>query len=97
MSAQATSRAATAAKIIKALSRPGTSQARSGSAWEGKDGNTSKMQDPEAGIRPKSSKSEINDPYLEEELASAEKDKTNQEDGPQGCWKSLTAYVSSIW
>lgn len=99
MSAQEASRAATAAKIMKALSRPGTTQSRSASAWksgEEKGGNSS--DDPEKGLRPKSSKEEILDPFLEEELASAEKDtRYNEDDGPQGCWSSLSKYVGSIW
>ena len=99
MSAQESSRAATAAKIMKALSRPGTTQSRSGSAWKGDEKGSNSLDDPEKGLRPKSSKSgEILDPYLEEELASAEQDgRDNEDGGPQGCWSSLSKYVSSIW
>ena len=89
-------RAETAAKIIKALSRPGTTQSRSASAWKN-NGNENKSVDPEKGIRPKTA-SEFNDPFLEEELASADKPKENSKDaGPKGCWDKVSDFVSQIW
>ena len=97
MSAQDSTRAETAAKIIKALSRPGTTQSRLASAWKGDEGKN-KPVDPEKGIRPKSSKEEFVDPFLEEELASAEKPNgNNEDDGPQGCWSKVAKFVNEIW
>ena len=87
-------RAETAAKIMKALSRPGTTQSRSASAWKN---NENKSADPEKGIRPKTA-TEFNDPFLEEELASAEKPQGNVKDeGPKGCWDKVSDFVSQIW
>ena len=98
MSAQDSKRAETAKKIMKALSRPGTAQSRSASAWNG-DNNANKAIDPEKGIRPKTAASEFNDPFLEEELASEEKYKGNNkdDDGPQGCWTKVSKYVGELW
>ena len=95
MSAQDSSRAATAARIMTALSRPGTTQSRSASAWKGDE---NKNKDPEKGIRPKTSNDEFVDPFLEEELASAEKCNGNtQDEGPQGCWSKVAKFVGEIW
>ena len=89
-------RAETAAKIMKALSRPGTTQSRSASAWKNNAEET-KSADPEKGIRPKTA-AEFNDPFLEEELASADKSKGNsKDDGPKGCWDKVSDFVSQIW
>lgn len=97
MSAQDSKRAETAAKIMKALSRPGTTQSRSASAWKGNE-NKNNAEDPEKGIRPKTANEEIIDPYLEEELASEGKYKGNNADeGPQGCWSKVAKFVSEIW
>ena len=42
--------------------------------------------------------SEFNDPFLEEELASADKPKENSKDaGPKGCWDKVSDFVSQIW
>ena len=97
MSAIDSKRAETAAKIMKALSRPGTTQSRSASAWKG-DKNDNKVMDPEIGIRPKTAATEFNDPFLEEELASDDKYKgNNKDDGPQGCWTKVSKFVGEIW
>ena len=89
-------RAETAAKIMKALSRPGTTQSRSASAWKN-NGNEDKNLDPEKGVRPKTA-AEFNDPFLEEELASADKPKENsKDDGPKGCWDKVSDFVGQIW
>ena len=97
MSAHSSKRAETAAKIMKALSRPGTTQSRTASAWKGgPDGNSN--ADPEKGIRPKTTSREFNDPFLEEELANEEKYKgSNQDDGPQGCWSKISQFAREIW
>ena len=97
MSAHSSKRAETAAKIMKALSRPGTTQSRSASAWQGA-ANTKNDADPEKGIRPKTVSGEFNDPFLEEELASEEKYKgSHKDDGPQGCWSKVANFVREIW
>ena len=96
MSAQDSKRAETAAKIMKALSRPGTTQSRTASAWKG-DPNGTSNADPEKGIRPKTASKEFNDPFLEEELANEEKYKGNQDEGPQGCWSKVSIFAREIW
>ena len=97
MSAQDSKRAETAAKIMKALSRPGTTQSRSASAWK-VDNSSGQAPDPEKGIRPKTAAKEFNDPFLEEELASAEQFQDNSKDeGPQGCWSKVSQFARQIW
>jgi len=97
MSAKDSKRAETAAKIMKALSRPGTTQSRTASAWKGNPNGNSNA-DPEKGIRPKSAPREFSDPFLEEELANEEKYKGgNQDEGPQGCWSRIAKFAREIW
>ena len=93
MSAADAKRAETAAKIMKALSRPGTTQSRSASAWKNNGGI-----DAEKGLRPKTAAKEFDDPFLEEELANEERQKSaKQDDGPQGCWSKVSEFVGEIW
>ena len=93
--------AANAAKIIKALSRPGTTQKRSASAWSTKRGHRNDKgyfpTDAERGLTQIGNKAGGIDPYLAEELAKEEKRANSSKNEPKGCWDMLSGYIRSVW